>query len=164
MGLPILGLALTAGASFVQARAQAQAAQAQMKFANDQLKFDMENERIRGLQEASNRQEEYLRNLGTNIVAASAATGGGSNFSFDQGIAPYNKEVARRDLAAIGFNNQMERGRMALQIKANTYSARANSRNAYIGAAADTVGAVGSAMVSNPEIFRSRPGGLLAKG
>lgn len=162
MGFAILGLALSAGASFIQARAQAQAANAQMKFANEQLKFDMENERIRGMQEASNRQEEYLRNVGTNIVAASVATGGGRNFSYEQGIAPYNKEIARRDLATIGFNSQMERGRMALQIKANKFSAKVAGRNAYIGAAADTIGNIGSAMTSSPEIFKSRPGGLLA--
>lgn len=154
MGLALFGLVLSVGASFVQARAQAQAMEAQMKFANQQLKFDMENERIRGMQEANNRQEEYLRNVGTNIVAASAATRGGRNYSYEQGIAPYNKEVARRDLATVDFNSGMERGRMALQIKANTYSAKLNSRNAYIGAVADSMGTIGS--------YMSRPGGLLA--
>lgn len=146
-----IGAAASSAGSFMQANAQNQAIQAQTKLANQQLAIDMENERIKGLQEANDRQEEYLRNYGSNVVAASAAVNGGQNMSFDQGIAPYNKEVARRDMATTEFNTGMVRSRIASQIKANTYSAKMNRRNNMISAGVDTLGNFASIATSRPE-------------
>lgn len=146
-----IGAAASSAGSFMQANAQNQAIAAQTKLANQQLKIDMENERIKGLQEANDRQEDYLRNYGSNVVAASAAVGGGRNISFDQGIEPYNKEVARRDLATTDFNYGMSRSRMAMQIKANTMSSKVNRRNNMISAGVDTLGNFASIATSRPE-------------
>ena len=101
MGIP---LALQIGASFLQAGITSAVAKGQASAANQQLRVDMRNERIKGMQDANARQEEYLRNESANRVAASAAVGGGRNISFNQGVSPYNKEVARRDLQTLGYN------------------------------------------------------------
>lgn len=154
--LPLIGLGLTAGSSFLTAGAQAQAANAQAQVANDQLKIDMENERIKGMQEASARQEEYLRNESANRVAA-AALGGGINISYDQGIQPYNKKVMQRDLQTMGFNNEQTRLRMVHQIRVNKWNAKSQARAGFISAAADTVSAVGGYVSSGaPGLIRSR--------
>lgn len=154
MGLPIIGLVISAAGSFLQAGMQAQAAAAQAKVANEQLKVDMENERIKGMAEGSARHEEYLRNESANRVAVAAATGGGRSMSFEQGIGPYNKTVAARDMQTMAFNTGQKIGRMGYEIKVNRFNAQSAARSAYIGAAVDTVGAVGS--------YLQRPGGLLA--
>lgn len=154
MGLPILGLVLSAGTSFLQASMGAQAADNAAKVQNEQIKIDMANERIKGMQEGSKRHEEYLRNESANRVASAAATGGGTNMSYEQGIAPYNKGVAGRDMATMAFNTGQKIGRMKYEIKVNRYNAQAQARAGYIGAVGDTAGAIGS--------YLQRPGGLLA--
>lgn len=154
MGLPILGLVISAGASFLQAGMQAQMAKGQAQVANQQLKYDMENERIKGMQEGTARQEAYLRDEATNRVAVAAATGGGRNISFEQGVGVYNKDVMGRDIDTLRYNSGAKIGRMRYEIAVNRYNAKAQSRAAFIGAASDVAGSVGS--------YVSRPGGLLA--
>lgn len=139
MGIP---LALQIGASFLQAGMTSAVSNAQTKAVNEQLKFDIKNERIKGMQDASARQEEYLRNESANRVAAAAAVGGGRNLSYEQGIAPYNKEVARRDLATIGFNTDQRIGRARYQIRVNRFNSRLETAAAYGTAAADSMRAV----------------------
>lgn len=153
--LPLIGLGLSVGGSFLQAGSAASAAKAETKIANAQLKMDIENERIRGMQEASNRQEEYLRNESANRVAAAAGTGGGINISYEQGIAPWNKKVAVRDMSIIGFNTGQRIGRLRHQIKVNKWSAQSQARAAYVGAAADALGSVGG-FLSSGGLTRSR--------
>lgn len=152
MSWPIVGLGLSVGASFLQAGMQSSMAKAQAKAANEQLKIDMENERIRGMQEANARQEEYLRNESANRVVV-AASGAGQSMSYDQGIAPYNKEVARRDLQTMGFNTGQAVSRMGYQIRVNKANAANASRAAWLSAGADAAGTIGGAMVDNPTLF-----------
>jgi hypothetical protein len=154
MGLPLIGLAISAGSSFLSAGMQASAARGQAEVAKQQLKYDMENERIKGMQEGTARQEEYLRNEASNRVAIAAATGGGRNMSYDQGLGVYNKDVMGRDIDTLRYNSSAKIGRMRYEIAVNNYNAKAASRSAFIGAAGDTAGALGS--------YLSRPGGLLA--
>lgn len=154
--LPLIGLGLTVGGSFLQAGMAASMANAQAQVANQQLKVDMENERIKGMQEANARQEEYLRNEGSNRAAV-AASGTGRNISFEQGLGPYNKKVAARDIQTIGFNTGQKVARMGYEIRVNRANARNAATSAYVGAAADSIGAVGGYLVSNPSgLLRSR--------
>jgi hypothetical protein len=150
--LPVVGTGLSIGASFLQARSQAQMAKAQMQVENAQLKIDRENERIKGMQDANARQEEYLRNEAANR-AAMAASGVGIDLAYDDGLGGYNKRVAQRDLQSIDFNTGQRTGRISYQIRVNKANARNAATSAYIGAAANAAGAVGSLM--------SRPGGML---
>lgn len=153
MGFPLIGLGLSIGASFLTASMQAGQAQAQAQVQNDQIRVDRENERIRGMQEQNARQEEYLRNTSSNRVAAALSTGGGANMSYDQGIAPYNKGVARRDLQTMAFNTGQKIARSSFEIKVNKWNAKSAGQAAWTGAVADSIGSVGT--------FMSRPGGLL---
>lgn len=146
--LMIAGVVISSGGSFLQANATAQAARQQAEVANDQLKVDIQNEKIRGMQEANNRQEEYLRNAATNRVVAAISSGGGTNLSYQQGIAPYNKKVMQRDLATVGFNSGQQVSRMRYQIGVNKFNAKAEGRSAYVGAVADTAANIGSAASS----------------
>lgn len=143
MGIP---LALQIGASFLQAGLTSAVAKGQQDVANEQLKADMRNERIKGMQDANARQEEYLRNESANRVAASAAVGGGRNMSYAQGIAPYNKEVAGRDLATIGYNTDQRIARGRYQIRVNRYNTRAETFAAYGTAAADSMRSVATTL------------------
>ena len=151
--LPLIGLGLSIGGSFLQASQTAGMANAQAKVANDQLKIDMANEKIRASQEQNLRQEQYLRAEASNRVAAAVGTGGGTNISYEKGIAPYNKGVARRDLQTSAFNSGQRIMRSKYQIGVNKWNAKAEGRAAYVGAAADSLGSIGS--------YMSRPGGLL---
>lgn len=153
MGLPLFGLVLSVGSSFLQASQQAQMAKYQADVQNQQLRVEMENERIKGMQEGNARQEEYLRNESSNRVASAVATGGGRNISYEQGIAPYNKGVVQRDMQTMGFNTGQRISRSKYQIKVNSWNSKAESAAAYTGAVADSLSAVGS--------YMSRPGGLL---
>lgn len=154
MGLPIIGLALSIGGSLINGVMQGAAAQRQAEIENKQLEVDRETERIRALQEGNDRQEQAFRAEATNKVAASIAAAGGRNYSYEQGIAPYNKQVVARDLATVGFNSTMEQGRMSYRIAVNSYQADMNSRMAMVGSFTDSLASVAS--------FMSRPGGLLA--
>ena len=145
MGIP---LGLQIGASFLQAGITSAVAKGQASAANQQLRVDMRNERIKGMQDANARQEEYLRNESANRVAASAAVGGGRNISFNQGVSPYNKEVARRDLQTLGYNTDQRIARGKYQIGVNRYNARAESIAAYGTATADSMRATASALES----------------
>lgn len=154
MGLPILGLAISAGSSLISAGMQSAMAKGQAEVAKEQLKYDMENERIKGMQEGTARQEAYLRDESTNRVAIAAGMGGGRNVSYEQGIGPYNKDVMGRDIDTLRYNSAAKIGRMRYEIGVTRYNAEAQSRAAWIGAASDVAGSVGS--------YLQRPGGLLA--
>jgi len=151
MGFPLIALGLTAAGSLLQAGFTSYAANQQMKAENAQLKIDMESERIAALNEQNKRQEEYLRLASANEVAVAAS--GVSNFSYQQGIAPYNKEVAGRDIQSIGFNSRMRTDRMRYQIRVNKARARSETAGAFVTAGADIMGGGAD--------YLSRPGGLL---
>jgi hypothetical protein len=153
MSIPIIGLALSVGASLVGAMMQGQMAQYQAEVMNNQLEVDATNERIKAANEENQRQEEYQRAEATNRVAIAVSTGG-RNYSYEQGVAPYNKTVMARDLGTIGFNSQMVQDRMAYQIKVNKWNANAESRSAMITGGVEAFSTIGS--------YMSRPGGLLA--
>ena len=155
MGIGVLGLALSVAGSLVQGFLQAGAAQAQAEAENNQLKMDMRTERIRGMQEANDRRDQYLRAEATNRVAAAVSVGAlASNRSYTGAIAPNNKEVVGRDLATVQFNSAMEQDRMAYRIKVNEFEADTNGTLAIVGGFIDGFSQIGS--------YMSRPQGLLA--
>lgn len=154
MSLPIIGLALGVAGSLVQGMMSAKAASLEAKVANEQLKMDMETKKIQAMQDENKRYEEYLRLVAINRVAVATSTGGGSSYSYEQGIAPYNKEVVHRDVATINFNRDMEVGRMKYQIAVNKFNAKVAGTSAMIGGLVDGLSQVGS--------YMSKPGGLMA--
>jgi hypothetical protein len=155
MGLAVIGLAVSLVGSLVQGVMAGQAAKLEAEVANEQLKMDIETNKIEAMHEQNNRTEDYMRREAANRVAVAAATGGfGSNVSYEQGIAPYNKTVWARDMATIGFNRDMTVGRKQYQIAANKVTAKATATSAMVGAAFDGFATIGS--------YVSRPGGLLS--
>lgn len=153
--LPLIGLGLSVGGSFLQAGMTAMSANAQARVANQQLEIDRENERIKGMQEANARQEEYLRNEATNRVAI-AASGAGQNISYDMGLGPYNKGVARRDIQTIDFNTGQRVNRMSYEIRVNRANARNAATGALVGAISDSAGVIGGTLINNPGALRLR--------
>jgi hypothetical protein len=140
MGLAAVGMLLSVGSTMFEAYSTSQQAKYQAQVENQQLKIDMENERIRAMQEQSKRQEEYLKADSANRVAV--AFSGARNISFEQGLSVKNKKTAGYDMQTIGFNSQMEIGRKKYQIKVNKFDAKMTGRSAMIGGALESAGTV----------------------
>jgi len=143
MCFELIGVALSIAGSFMQAQMQAQIAQQQAKIQAMQLKVEIENENIKSMADMNDRTTEWLRAESANKAAISAS-GLGSNISYDQGIAPYNKKVAYTDLARRGFERDQVVGRKRFEIKVAQWEANTTARSAYMTAAADSLGAIGS--------------------
>lgn len=158
MGFAAFGAVIGAVGSLVQGVMTAQAAKGEAAVANAQLKIDMENDKIAAQMEENNRIELFQRAESSNRVASALAVGGGQNFSFDQGIQPYNQTVVARDVQTIGYNKDMEVGRKKYAIAVNNYKAKTEGRMAMVsglfGAADSLAGyqSVGS--------YKSSAGGL----
>lgn len=133
MGIAAFGAVIGAVGSLVQGVMGAQVANYQAKVANAQLKIDMENDRIRAAQEENDRIEMFQTAEQSNRVASAVMVGGGRNYSFDQGIAPFNKTVMARDVATIGYNRDMEVGRKKYQIAVNKWNAKAQATSSIVG-------------------------------
>lgn len=133
MGLAAFGAVIGAVGSLVQGVMGAQLANYQAKVANAQLKIDIENDKIRAASEENDRIEAYQRAESSNRVASAVLSGGGQNYSFDQGIAPYNKTVMARDVQTIGYNRDMEIGRKKYQIAVNKWGAKAEGTSSIVG-------------------------------
>lgn len=140
MGLAAVGMIISVASTMFEGYSTAKQAEYQAKVENQQLKIDMENERIRAMQEQSKRQEEYLKADSANRVAV--AFSGARNISFEQGLSPKNKKTAGYDMQTIGFNSQMEIGRKKYQIKVNKFNATMTGRSAMIGAGLQSAGTV----------------------
>jgi hypothetical protein len=160
MGFAAFGAILGAAGSLVQGVMSAQAASAQAKVANEQLKIDMENDKIRAANEENDRIEMFQRAEGANAVASALAVGGGQNFSYQQGIQPFNKSVVARDVATIGYNKDMAVGRAKYQIAVNKFTAKTEGRMAMVSG---LFGAVDSlAGMKQVGSYKSTGGGLLS--
>lgn len=158
MGTPVFAV-LGAVGTLMQGMMQAQVAAQQAKIQNEQLKIDIENDRIKAAQEENDRIEMFQRAEASNIVASAVAVNGGRNYSFEQGIQPYNKTVAMRDVQSIGYNRDVMVGRRQYQIAVNKWEARANGSLAMAGAFTDAIGGLGDAIPVGA--YKSTPGGLL---
>lgn len=159
MGAPIFAV-LGAVGSLMQGMMQANIAKQQAMIQNEQLKIDIENDRIKAAQEENDRVEMFQRAQASNAVASAIAVGGGRNYSFEQGIEPYNKTVAERDVASIQYNKDVMVGRRQYQIAVNKWEARANGQLAMLGGITDAIGGLGDAIPVGA--YKSTPGGLLS--
>jgi hypothetical protein len=109
--------------------------------------------------EENDRIELFQRADSANRVASALAVGGGQNFSFEQGIQPYNKSVVARDVQTIGYNKDMEVGRKRYEISVNKWKAKTEGRMAMVSGlfgAADSLS--GMQQVGS---YQSTGGGLI---
>lgn len=124
-----VALAITVGTSLIEASVQSNAAKQQYAVQKQQHIMDMENERIKALAETNNRMEAFIRQEAANRAALSAS-GLQQNISYEQGIAPYNREVLSRDVATISYNRDVALGQSRYAI-----SVAKQTRDAAIGSA-----------------------------
>ena len=146
MCLPIVGLVIGIAASFAQAAMTSQLAQNQAAIEQQQLRVEMENERISALGATNDRLEELRKAEASNRAALSAA--GVDNVSYVQAIAPYNARVAGRDIGNIGFNAGQQIGRKKYEIAVAGWRSRAEGRSAWTTAAATAAGDTGSYLIN----------------
>ena len=140
---PILGVIIGIVGSFAQAAMVGQQASAQAKIEQQQLKIEMENERISAMQKTNDRMEQFRKEEASNLAALSA-TGLQTNLSYEQGIAPYNTKVAHRDMDREFFNSGQTVGRKKYEIAVAGWKAKTTSRNAFMTAGIESIGAIGS--------------------
>lgn len=141
---PILGIALSLAGSFLQAGMAAANAKTQAKIKEQQMKVEMENERIKSLSETNNRLEEAMRAEASNRAALSAS-GLDVNIAYEQAIEPYNKKVVNRDVRRQQYASDAKIANSKYNIKVAHAEAKATSRAAWAGAFADGFGAIGKA-------------------
>ena len=139
---PIIGLVVGIAASFAQAAMSSSIAKSQAAIEQQQLRVEMENERIAALGATNDRLEELRKAEASNRAALSAA--GVDNLSYATGIAPYNKSVAYRDISNVAFNAGQQIGRKKYEIAVAGWNARTNSRSAWMTAGASAAGDIGS--------------------
>ena len=142
MCLPIVGLVIGIAASFAQAAMTSQLAQSQAAIEQQQLRIEMENERIAALGATNDRLEEFRRAESSNRAALSTM-GLIDNISYVRGIAPYNKRVAYRDVNRIDFNAGQQIGRKKYEIAVAGWRAKAEGVSAFTSAAASAAGSIG---------------------
>jgi len=140
MGSPIFGILIGVGASLFEGQMAVNQADAQMQVANQQLRIDIENEKIRAMQEQNKRNTEYLRADSANRVAV--AHSGIRNISFEQGLSTFNQKKAYADMQTIEFNKEQEVGRKRYQIQVNRMNAQMEATSARIGSFFDAATAV----------------------
>lgn len=145
MCMTLIAVGLSIAGSFMQAQMQASIAAQQAAIQKQQLKVDIENERIRSMAETNDRMDEWMRAEAANRAAISAS-GISQNISYEQGVAPYNKKVAARDVGRSQFNAEQRIGRARFEIQVANWRARTTARSAYTTAFADSLGAIGSAL------------------
>lgn len=140
---PIIGVVLGIVGAFAQAAMTTAVAKQQAEIERTQLKAEIENEQIAAMQKATDRLEELRRAEATNRAALSAV-GLQTNLSYEQGIEPYNKTVATRDVERSNFNSGQVIGRKKYEIAVAGWKAKATSRSAFVEAGANAIGEIGS--------------------
>ena len=145
---PILGLVIGVIGSFAQYAMTSNMAKQQAIIEQRQLKTEIENERISAMQKTNDRLEELRKAEATNRAALSA-TGVSQNISYEEGISPYNKKVAYRDVERENFNSGQVIGRKKYEIAVAGWKAKATSRNALLTAGSEAIGAVGNYATRN---------------
>lgn len=113
-----------------------------------QLNEEREIAKLQAQEAEAARLDEYRRTRAAN-QAAIAASGIGQNISFLQGIEPASEKALKLDLRNIRMGDIMQRNRIADQIKVNQMSrqvASINARNASIGAVAEGITGIASAV------------------
>lgn len=136
MSFAAVGLVLTVASTLYQGYATGQQAKYAAEVQNQQAKIEIANEKIKAMQQQSDRQAEYLKMDSANRVAI-AFSGASQNISFDQGIGPENLRTAKRDMNRIAYNSEQEVGRLRYEIKVNRATANLTARNAMVGSFLD---------------------------
>jgi len=140
---PIIGLVLSVVGSLATAAMQAGIAKQQAKIEQQQLEVEMENERIKAIGDTNDRLEQLRVSEATNRGALSAS-GLDTNWSYVQGISPYNKQVATRDVGRQDFNAGQVVGRKKYEIQVAGWRAKATAASAFVSAGASIVGDIGN--------------------
>lgn len=142
MCLPIIGLGLSIAASFGQAMFTAQQAKQEARIEQEQLRTEIENERIKAVADTNDRLEQFRRDEAANFAALS--TTGFDSLSYSEGIYPANLRTVKRDIGALEYNAGQVIGRKKYEIRAAGWRAKSAARGAWISAGADAIGKVGS--------------------
>lgn len=149
----LIGTAIKGIGAIAQAKQEGTALKQEAAIRNQQLAQDIEAEKIKAMSEANERAELHLRLVASNNAMEAAS--GVENFSLEQGIGVYNKEVAYQDIASIAYNKDLMVGRLSQQIKVNTFqanrSARQIKKNAYFKIASDVIGGASRLSGASPE-------------
>lgn len=140
---PIIGVVLGIVGSLASAAMTSQVARQQAKIEQQQLRTEIENERIKAIGDTTDRLLELNRAEATNRAALSAS-GVDTNFSYIYGIAPYNARVAQRDVGRLEFNAGQVIGRKKYEIAVAGWKAKTASRSAFIQAGIDSLGSIAS--------------------
>lgn len=156
---PIIGVVLGIVGSLASAAMASSMAQQQAKIETYQLQTEMENERIKAIGDTTDRLQELVRAQAMNRAALSVS-GLDENISYTQGIEPYNQRIASTDVARTEFNAGQVIGRKKYEISVAGWRAKSESRSAWIGAAANIAGNVGSYIASGSGAAKS--GGSLS--
>ena len=146
--IAIIGVVMSVVGSLATAAMTASVAKQQAKIEQEQLRTEIENERIKGIGATSDRLEELRKAEATNRAALSAS--GFDNISYAQGIAPYNQRVASRDVRRSDFNMGQEVGRKKYEISVAGWRAKSTAASAYVTAGAQSLAAVGEYAAGRP--------------
>jgi hypothetical protein len=150
-----LTIGLTAATSFAQAAMTSANAKQAAIIEQNQLRQEMENERIKAMSETNDVLEDFRKTEATNRAMLSAS--GINNTSYQQGIEPFNRKVAGRDVRNLQFNAGQVIGRKKYEISVAGYRSKATSRSAFIEAGVNTLGKVGSTFAENRSFFTRQP-------
>jgi signal-transduction protein with cAMP-binding, CBS, and nucleotidyltransferase domain len=142
MCLPIIGLGLTIAATFGQAMLTSAQAKQEAVIEQEQLRVEMENERIKGMGDTNDRLEQFRKDEAANRAALS--TTGVSNLSYSEALLPANQRIVQRDVRAIAFNAGQQIARKKYEIGVAGYRAKATGRGAFVEAGTRSVGEIGS--------------------
>jgi len=154
---PIVGIILSVVGSLATAAMGAQMAKQQAKIEQNQLRVEIENERIKAIGDTTDRLMELHKAEAMNRAALSAS-GFDENVSYVQGIMPYNTRVAGRDVGRTVFNSEQVVGRKKYEIAVAGWKAKAAATSGFIQAGVDSLGTIaggfvrssGSGVISTP--------------
>lgn len=153
---PIIGLILPIIGSLASAFVGVGIARQQAKIEQEQLKVEIENERIKGMADTNDRLRAFRVDEAANRAALSA-TGVDLNLSYAQGIAPSNARIVQRDIARIEFNTGQEIGRKKYEIAVAGWRSRTTTMSAFTQAGADIAGNIGTAAISRTTSIGANP-------
>lgn len=136
--LALMGAATAAGAVTTGVSSAMNAA-----VANEQLSQDILIERTRAANDMADRLDLYAKMEASNRVAAAVAMGGGTNLSYNTGIAPENWEKANIDIERIGYNEMNAVARKKYGIAVNNASIGMDVLNSVGTSVAGFAGRVG---------------------
>jgi hypothetical protein len=139
---------MSVAGGFAEARYAGQQAAQEAKIEQEQLKIEMENERIKGMGDINDRLEEFRKAEAQNRAALSIS-GIDQNWSYREGILPGNYDVIKRDVGRLGFNAEQVVSRKKYEIEVAGWKAKATKKSAMVSAGANAIKQIGEFASSN---------------